>query len=202
VGLIHGVDSTGKAIPLLVDASGRAIVIGSGAAGEVEVVQTTPADLTPGIYAWDGSAWAKVLVDTSGRPLVAAHAYYAAWVKQPVLFGITGSLARAWSGAAVSAGVLIVTDTAVPANTLWVITNYIISVEAAAATAVAGQILAGGTGSSIFKVATPSTLILYDRQGWWILQPGDQLRVIGWGLAIGEKVYGYCLGFTMDVTPA
>ena len=37
----------------------------------VPVSQTTPANLTPGIYAWDGSAWQKLLVDSSSYLKVA-----------------------------------------------------------------------------------------------------------------------------------
>jgi hypothetical protein len=67
---VHGIDSLGNQYPLLVDASGRVIVVGSGASGEMTVTQTTPASLTPGVYGWDGTTWRKVIVDTTGRVII------------------------------------------------------------------------------------------------------------------------------------
>jgi len=53
---IYGVDSAGNPVKVKVDADGR-----------IEISQVDPGQLKPGIYAYDGSAWYPVKVDSDGH---------------------------------------------------------------------------------------------------------------------------------------
>ena len=54
-------------LPLMVDASGRLIVVGIGSGGAIEVIQDTPADLKAAVHGIEGATQRQILVDSSGR---------------------------------------------------------------------------------------------------------------------------------------
>lgn len=122
-----------------------------------------------------------------------------AWRKAPLPFGVSGSVARAWQNLAVPAGPSNQDDSAVPAGEVWVITNTTLQNDNGAAAGIRFQIVSGAVSATLFQINTPAASVVYDRQGWWVLMPGDLLRLAVSGGVLNSDVYGAAYGFRIDI---
>lgn len=198
--LLHGADSTGKAIPLLVDASGRAIVIGSGTGGAIEVVQDTPADLAPGIYGWDGSVWQKLSVDASGRPLVLSHGHDGTvWRPNPMLIGYQSLYRDFKVDLAITAGAYQLNGTVVPTGYLVIVTGAAFNYTGTPPTSGVLRILSGGLGYPILTQLAPTSGVFFSVSGQWLMGAGENMQVSIVGATLNDDVYLRVHGYQMRV---
>lgn len=123
----------------------------------------------------------------------------AAWQKDPLRFGYSAHIYRAWSNLNLPAGNSTQADTAVPAGEIWVITNIAMRYEGTAPTFMTMQINDGVTTYHLFRQLAPTTLAVYDRQGWWVLAPGHNLEIRVIGATLNDDLYGYATGFRVDI---
>jgi len=163
---------------LVATADGLLKVQLGGQDADVEVKQTTPADLTPGVCGWDGSQWRKLTL----------------------LFGYTGIYVSSVTNTNLAAGTNTLSDTAVPAGEIHVITNILIRYVGTAPTQISARITSGGTTVDLYVLRPPVTAISYDRQGWWVLGPDDVLKLVVLGATAGDDATIDIAGFRMKIT--
>jgi len=51
-----------------------------------------------------------------------------------------------------------------------------------------------------FRQLAPATNALYDRQGWWVQEPGDFIRLAVVGATLNDDLFGYASGFIVNTT--
>jgi len=153
--LIHGADSTGKAIPLLVDASGQVIV----------------------------SRAAKVMVDTSGGDKI---------------ISVKGSANLRTVNTNLAAGQNDIDIPTVPANEAWVLTNFTVYYAGTVAGVTLQLLISSTTLNDVLAVITGITSgVFYDRQGYWLLFPGEIARLRVTGATLGDDAIIFVAGWTM-----
>lgn len=190
MGQVQGMDSSSIIRTLLVDASGRAIVVGSGAGGAVEVVQDTPADLAPGIYGWDGSVWRKLSVDTSGRPLVIQYGLVSGQAhRQPMILGYSGDKTQEISELLSPGGTRVLTSDAVPAGEIWDVQVMFGLDVNSATTATSLRIHANGIVAAMVREAPTVANIPTLWNGHVVLSEGDTLDAQFLGVVVNDNLY-------------
>lgn len=162
---------------LVATAGGALHIQFAGQEVDVEVKQTTPADLTPGVCGWDGSAWQKL----------------------PLVFGYTGRVAEYKTGVADGAGHAVASTTAVDAGEIHVLQVVSASHNAGAAKGIEiYHVVAGASAPLIFTTATAS--------GMWeiavvevVLAQGDQITAYAIAPGDGKSVYMHVRGYAMKI---
>jgi hypothetical protein len=153
-----------------------------------------------------------LLVDSSGRiilaassleiGLVQARAYGrigGAWQKQPLLFGYSATVLETWSDDNLASGSNTVDSPVVPAGEIWVITNLSMRYVGTPPTYIEMRLRSGTSDYPLFRQLAPTTAQTHDRQGWWVMAPGDLLRVGISGATAGDDLYASATGFRVDI---
>lgn len=148
-----------------------------GQTADVEVTQTTPADLTPGIEGWDGAAWRKL----------------------PLLWGYSDRYTELKSDVGVPAGDVDQLFSPVPEGEIWIVTSFAAYSGQANVTAVSMEAMCGGNylvlARDPYTVANkhiaPFTPI--------ILKEDDRLRVYWYAAAVGDSVVASANGYKMKI---
>jgi len=152
-------------------------VVIDGQSADVEIKQTSPADLTPGIMGWDGSAWRKL-------PLV--WGYYDRWAE---------NLGGTQSGA----GTYTKLTTAVPSG--YVYTMQFLTVrDISSAPSVIMIELSDGT--SVYTLKRNASPARYEPMNWIgeiALKEGDSVRVRLTGCGDGDTIEAVAWGHKMKV---
>lgn len=121
------------------------------------------------------------------------------WHRQPVVFGPTESLVGSVSTTSLPAGSSTLDFAAVPADTIWIVT----SVSARYVGTVPGNIyvsvVSGAAAAVLFAQASPASNIIYDRQGWFVLFPGDVFRIGVNGATLNDDLAGWIAGYKMTL---
>lgn len=206
--VLYGVDpTTGNIYPIMIDASGHL---------QIDITAIPTASVN--IYGLDGVTWRGVTVDASGHLQIDAltlpaitiaagqtvdgrvYGYYnGAWYKNPLQFGVSDVLVDKAAFHAVAAGDQWVTGTTVPAGQLWVITSWSMAKDGTTTSLQAG--FYDGVDNRIWwGQYTMTNNVYYDRQGWWVLAPGMQPRVLAKGTAINDWIYWVASGYKMSLT--
>lgn len=161
-------------------------------------------------FAYTGSLWVPVSCDASGNLNVIAGAgsfadalnkgYVAsAWQKDPIRFGYSDALKYTISNSNLAAGASTTDGSLVPTGEFWVITNLSINTISVTITRVDCRLVIDGTTLTIFNIVPPTTNVLNDRQGWWVIGPGDKASVRVYTATAGDDVYLYATGFKVDI---
>jgi len=149
--------------------------------------------------ALDANDYLKVAFPAASAGLVGEHGYIAgAWQKSPLSFGASGSVSRAFENTGIPTAIYNLDDTAVPAGEMWIITNMAIQYAGTPPTLIAAQIVSGAVVASLYMLRPPIPLQFYDRQGWWVMFPGDFLRCVVYGATVGDDLYMQAWGFRLD----
>jgi hypothetical protein len=115
------------------------------------------------------------------------------------LFGISSAYAETIQISPTVAGVNTLDGVAVATGKVLVVTNIVIRDQNSGATDIFAQINAQTSISNLFHIQTPTQGLYHDRQGWWPLGAGDQLRLRVHGATAGKNCDMRAVGFYMDV---
>lgn len=155
----------------------------------IEVVQDDAADL-------------KATVDIAADQNVQARGYGyigAAWQKVPLPFGLSGRVAEIVTDTNTGAGTDSVSTTAVPAGEYHIVSQISMYVASGSANNLVAYLNAAGTTPGLFGYTSPTSSQVYDRQGWWVLAPGDYIQVYGFDLTAGDDLSVSVAGFRVDI---
>jgi hypothetical protein len=155
----------------------------------IEVTQDTAADLKCTASVGTGS-----FIDALNKGYVSA-----AWQKDPIRFGYSDALKYTISNSNLAAGASTTDGSLVPTGEFWVITNLSMNTISVTITRVDCRLVIDGTTLTIFNIVPPTTNVLNDRQGWWVLGPGDKASVRVYTATAGDDVYLYATGFKVDI---
>uniref|UniRef100_A0A6H1ZVS3 Uncharacterized protein n=1 Tax=viral metagenome TaxID=1070528 RepID=A0A6H1ZVS3_9ZZZZ len=174
-GLWGWVTSTWK--KLIADAAGHLLVSFAAQTIDVEVTQTTPADLTPGIQGWDGAQWRKLAL----------------------LWGYTDRLADQQSVADATAGTNLLVHTTVPSGQVWVITGGSV-IDAQTAATCSFLAVVGGAGFFIYSYGTLTPWKYSVMPAcYFVLKAGDYVQSQFEGCVVGDDLVSNIWGFKMAV---
>lgn len=170
--MVFGVTSTGLMVPILVDTVGKL---------QVSVFSALPAG-TNRIGAVGTEGWIS-----------------SAWQKNPLRFGFSGLVSRLISSTTLAAGTNNLDDSAVPAGEFWVITNIAVDyVGTVANVGVRARIVDGVNSPYLFEYNPTVSDHLGDRQGFWIVPSGANLRLTVIGATLNDDAYLWANGFRVD----
>lgn len=124
-----------------------------------------------------------------------------AWHRLPLLFGVSDTVRGQVNNTTLAAGTNTLQGTAVPAGKIWVVTNISLRyIGTVAGVALFAQIVSGGTTYSLFNQTPPVSAVMYDRQGWWVLEEGDLIQYSITGATLNDDALLNYVGFAMDIT--
>lgn len=223
--VIIGVTSTGILVPILVTTTGKIMIdslpAGSANIGDVDIL-TLPAipagsnligkvdvNTLPSIPAGSNNIGDVDVLTLPALPAgtneigkVQARNYglvSGAFQKDPIRFGYSGVVARFWSNTNLAAGTNDVDDSAVPAGEIWIITSFAFNYIGTSPAQCRRTLVIGGTVYRIDTVQTPTSNVIYGLQSWWVLEPGNYLRVSTTGATATDDLYCYATGFQVDI---
>jgi len=148
-----------------------------GQTADVEVKQTTAADLTPGVMGWDGSAWRKL----------------------PLLWGYSDRYSEKESEDNVAAGTHYLSFTAVPEGEVWVITAYTAYCTTANPSSLRLGVIQGGIELFLAQQIPTVAGVLLPMTGQLVLRKDDYLRAGFLSCALNDDIRAFACGYKMKV---
>lgn len=121
------------------------------------------------------------------------------WQKNPLLFGYSALKTDTVSDTTLAAGTVVMNGATVSAGEIWVITNIAMQYIGTVPTSFQVAIYDGAAEHLLFNQLAPVSSQLHDRQGWWIIVAGDNLRYTIDGATLNDDFYGWATGFRIDV---
>ena len=103
------------------------------------------------------------------------------------------------SNSSLPAGSSHLLSDAVPSGKIWIVSNLLIRYLGTTATKVYVLMALAGAFVVVFMQNSPSNGVAYDRQGWWVLQPGDYIRWSVDGATLNDSLYGYASVCTLNL---
>lgn len=207
--------------PIAVNASGQLVIVGSGAGGALTVSATDLdiRNLTKALdelYAvlrtdagvaydardrsWTVTETVPVSQTTPDNLRAGVHGRYAgSWQRQPLVFGFSGQYNETVTVALAVAGTNALTFTAVPANTLRVITNFWARDETSVCTAIDFRYFVGAAGHRLRVAAAPGIVAGADWAGPAYLLPGDQPQALFTGCVLNDVLRAVVVGYDMTL---
>ena len=88
---------------------------------------------------------------------------------------------------------------AVPSGKIWIVSSVSVRYIGSTASDIYVMMVLAGTAVMVFAQKPPSNAVSYDRQGWWILQPGDNIL---WGVSnatLNDDLNGYATICELDL---
>ncbi len=177
--------------------------------GLMECGPTSPDDKTPceglempilfGVTS--AGVMVPIRVDANGLIDIQSKGWIAsAWQKNPLLFGYSGQILIADTNTSLAAGNNTIDSSAVPAGEIWVITNCAIAYSGTVAgVTMSAQLLDAATGYTLYGVLAVTSGLFVDRQGWWVLIPGNKLRLSITGATLNDDGFLRATGFRVDI---
>jgi len=144
---------------------------------DAEIHQTTPADLTPGICGWDGSAWRKL-------PLV--WGYSSRWNQQIKEYNA-------------SSGEDSLVTATVPAGEVWVLQNASVQWSGTSCVLLELQANHGVLGTRLYVQRTPVSGQWELWRGNLVLAAGDYVQAYFWGLTALDNLLLDVSGYKMKI---
>lgn len=146
------------------------------------------------------SGAATQLLDANGRTIIKSTGLVGgAQQADPIRFGYSAAIYRTQSNTNIPSATYDLDDSAVPAGEIWVITNIAIGYTGTAPTYIQASIVNSSTGYLLYRLTPPVSQVFYDRQGWFVLGPGDNLRVGCVGGTVGDDLFIRASGFRVDI---
>ena len=123
-----------------------------------------------------------------------------AWQKDPLSLGYSDIVARVVVEQNLSAGFNLLNDSAVPAGEIWVLTNISVLYIGTVANVQCTVLLnINGSYYQIWDFVPPASNRVGDRQGFWILHPGDYLAIEILNATAGDDLGLRGIGFRVDI---
>lgn len=144
---------------------------------DVEIKQTTAADLTPGVMGWDGAAWHKLAM----------------------VFGYSDRYSEAESEDDVSAATHYLSFSTVPDGEVWVVTAYTAYCTTANPTSVRLGVIQGGVEIMLAQQKPVTAGLLLAMSGQLILKKDDYLRAGFTSCALNDDIRAFACGYKMKV---
>lgn len=212
--VIIGVTSGGVLVPVQVDANGVVKVssavsslptlpAGDNNIGNVDVVTlpTLPAG-DNNIGNVDIVTLPEIPAGTKEIGKIQARSYgwrYEAWRKDPLRFGFSSFISEVESDTNLSAGSNSLNTSAVPTGEIYVYTNISFRYVGTVPTRIRVSLMVSGTYHNLYDAVAPVSNTLYDRQGWWVVKAGNNLRCAISGATAGDDLFFYVTGFGVDI---
>lgn len=156
----------------------------------IQVTQATPANL-------------QAAVNLNADQNVQARAYgyiSAAWQKQPLQFGYGDTVALVYENTALPAGATTYNFAAVPAGSVDVLTSIaMVYVGTVANVVLRAALVLDATAVYLYRVAPPVSGTYYDKQGTFVLGPGDNLQFVIAGATANDDAYMFAAGYRFAV---
>lgn len=152
-------------------------VVLDGQNADVEVTQTTPADLVVAQHQYDGSAWRK----------------------SNLLWGYNDVVSEQVDDSNLPAGNQNLTGATVPAGEVWVITSLSIYFSSATISQILIAQVVDGNTVPLYANGSPSTTTWYAATGSFVLGPGDNLYGRFYGCTAGDTGQFRYAGYKMDI---
>lgn len=163
-----------------------------------------------GICGHDGSAWEKILIDSSKRLVVAiasivaadvqAHGHIGgAWQKQPLIFGYSGVVTERESDSDAAAGLNTFTTTAVPSGEIHVINTMSAINYTSITTALHIDMNHDGSYFSFYRAPNLAAATMALVNGPIVLDAGDYLRCRFYGVTLHDSIAFDITGYRMDI---
>lgn len=186
--LVFGYDGSNYRV-VKVDTSGN-LVAALLAGSSIEVTQDTAADLK-----------ATVNLATDQNVQARLHAYInSAWQKAPFCFGVSSIKTENVLNTSLLAGTNTLSTTAVTAGQIQVVTNIAFYYSGTVATVVMGVYMKHDAVTyALYGQAPPVSNQIYDRQGQWVMDAGDQMQLIIFNATAGDDANLVITGYNMDV---
>lgn len=153
-------------------------VVFDGQNTDVEVTQTTAADLTPGIQGWDGAAWRKL----------------------SLLWGYSDRYTEYETSANVDAGLNILTFTTVPTGEVWTITHAAMWADQSNPTLIGFYLWDGTLAQKLSTAAYPTAFLTHHLPAPITLKAEDKLQAYFFSCAANDDIYATAFGYKMKVT--
>ena len=123
-----------------------------------------------------------------------------AWRKDPLRFGYSGQVVNQVVTTTLAAGVNDLDTGAVPADTIWVITQLSAAYVGTIGTVnLFVQHVTGATLRVLFSESHVVTSEYIDRQGWWVAAAGDKFRLRVTGATLNDDAYFNANGFYVSI---
>lgn len=162
---------------LVATAGGALHIQFAGQEADVEVKQTTPADLTPGICGWDGAAWRKL----------------------PLMWGYSETYYEAESQVTTGVGDYTLTASTVPNGEVWVITNVLAFNQATVNSFIALKVYDGANTFEFRRKAGPAVDEEVIFNGSLALSSGARVRGVFYGCGATETITMHLFGYKMKI---
>ena len=165
----------------------------------------TPVGFEPGGYPLalevDADGHLKVVFASPAKGLVGSHGYVnGAWHKNPIELGYSGVVAYDLKNTSLAAGTNFLNSPTVPVGQLWVITSLSLKYSGTSPTGVGVDIVHDGVTIRIYRQVSPASDVVYDRQGYWILNEDDYLEGYVAGATAGNGLAFSIYGHSIDIT--
>jgi hypothetical protein len=193
--LVHGVTAGQALVPLLVDASGRALIATDGTG----LVQLSAGTAHVGQVSLDAAlpAGGNLIGDVQARGLGYISG---AWQKQPIPFGLSGAVRRTLNSADLAAGTNNLDDSAVPAGEYWIITGLAMRYTGTVTNVeLRFQVNSGGTQYVLAEVDGLTSSHYKNYQGAWPVLAGENLRLAVLGATLHDTANLYATGYRVDI---
>ncbi len=119
--------------------------------------------------------------------------------KDPLRFGYSAALAETVSDTDLPGTDTTIYTTAVPAGEIHVYTQINFLYIGTPPTRTWVSYYKGAVLHHLFNVIGPTSLKIYDRQGWWVLEEDDQIACIVEGPTAGDDIFLRVSGFRVDI---
>lgn len=132
---------------------------------------------------------------------IGIHGWYgAAWGRQPVQFGFSGTTSIAMTNTELPAGNSTqLSVTTVPANTVYTLTNFIYRVDSASITRVEFLIRVSAVSRIIKQIWDFDTTYWVGVEGTFILGPGDQIGAYVYDATLNDNIYMEMTGYKTNL---
>lgn len=162
---------------LVATAGGALHIQFAGQEADVEVKQTTPADLTPGVCGWDGSAWHKL----------------------PLVWGFYDTYSEVESASNVAAGDVTMNFSPVPAGEIWVVQHFTLRPSQVNASRITLRAVVGGLVIILKNTVTPAVHQALSVHYDVVLAENDRLQAFAAGASLNDDFYAYACGYKMKI---
>lgn len=121
------------------------------------------------------------------------------WQKNPLLFGLSDTYDARISDTDLDEGTNTLAGTVIPTGEICVLTSMAFFYAGTAPTRVYVYATIDSSARRLYGQESPASQVLYDRQGWWVLGPGDRITIVVEGATATDNLYLDMIGFTIDI---
>jgi hypothetical protein len=148
----------------------------------------------------DANGYLKVATASAGNFLVGTHGYVnGAWQKNPIQFGYSAGLYWRINNYSLAADANDLNTGTVPAGWIWVVTHICLYYGGTSPASISSFLIHSSITYLINRVWRPINDRYYDKQGWWVLEAGDYMRMTIYGATAGDSAIFTITGFKVQL---